>query len=521
MKAWVVLFIVVISLIFLTVNINAQECELATPRYGSVVCRDQGITETVAKNFVIGEKESILSYVCLSECHLNPSNVVIQCDWSVGGWKAEVNGNVKYSTGIFGEKTESIDWNRDDSFLVTASCTGADFWTTHPVKSSSSVQMSQKKIMLEEAWAGSLEYVPIPGTEGCSLNNVIDRYRDDTNVQSYFDPATGKTETKPSSTYTSFNQIPTNWEVSESYIFVKDWQTGIADISLTYDKDDNSYWCGGLSGNRKIYNVQKVNSVTGACYSIPTSISKTNIECCFPADCTWKGSTYTCNPDTWSCEETRWCDSQLDCDQVFGEGICQNRQITSWVCDTNQPWGTHSGTCIRNERIVNQCPSDCTTDEYYNEQEGSCKPRNILLNCPADKCCKEGGNYKTQSCDSGLYCCQTGSLSSIGECKETCDYATTQKQQDSQQFTGAVISENPIIDSTLPIIVGIIVIVAVVGYFGFTRMRKKPYVLKTPQPKPVESEEVKEQKTDSGFCPGCGTKLNSGDIHCSECGEKV
>lgn len=517
-----ILIIILLSFISLPIAFAQESCQIAIPRYGSVVCRSQNIYEPVLTSFVASSDKSTLTYACLSNCELKSNDVKIQCDWSIGGWKAEVNGIEKYSTGMFGEKANEIKWSRGDTFLITAKCRGADFWTTHPVKDASSVTISQLKIMLEEAWAGSLEYVPIPNTEGCALNKVVDRYRGDIDVQSYLDPQTGSPKSKLSSTYTSVNQMPTNWKVSESYIFVKDWQTGIAGISLTYDKQNNAYWCGGLSGSRKIYNVNKVTSVTGSCYAIPDSIYKPNIECCFPADCSWKGMKYTCNPDTWSCEETRWCDSDLDCQQVFGEGICQNKQITKWACNTNKKWGTHLGTCEKIIRTVQQCSSDCTNSEYYNEEEGRCKSRVTILDCPLGKCCKSGGNYKEKSCSSGLLCCSTADPI-LGECKQSCEPTTTTISTSSKASSGSsgvglgtgMATSAPTDFIWIPIII-VIAGLGGAGYFFWQWYNKKPK--KTEK---IEKEKKREVgKSKKKFCTKCGKELKLGAKFCTSCGKK-
>lgn len=454
-------------------NVLADEnCQLAIPRYGTIKCYNTGQIESIPLTFTNNVDLSISElFSCLSNCELSENDISFNCSRGQAlHWEIYIDGNLKVVRSLFkNEGVLPVKFERPSTLTIKAWCRDILF-KTHPVKSYS-VSVKQDKIMLEEARAGSLDYTPIPGTEGCTLNSVIDKYRGDTDVSSYYDPTIGKVKNKPSSTYTSVNEMPTNWKIGDSYVYVSDWQTGIADISVTYDKDNNPYWCGGLLGHRVIYNVKKIISKSGSCYAIPTSIYKSNVECCFPSDCSWKGVQYTCDPGTWSCEETRWCDSQLDCDQVFGEGVCQNKEMTSWVCDTTKPWGDHKGTCIRKTRSVSQCPSDCTSDEYYNQVEGVCKPRSILLDCPPGECCVVGGNYKPRECPNGLTCCRSEGLY-VGECKQSCGISQTENSNINKGngMTGYLVGMSP----SIWIIIGLFIVVIIgVGLFFILKKPKK------------------------------------------------
>lgn len=520
-------FLLLLALISIPTLAANTDCQIATPRYGSVVCKDQGIYEAINKNFIKSNKEITTALSCLSDCELKISDIKDPQGKSItsssnfcSGTFDELwfyvtkNGITETSkegtlSGINGPL--SILFTRKDSVSIRMFC---KFFSgqTDNIDEGSSVSYRQKKIMLEEAWAGSLEYVPIPSTEGCTLNDVVDKYAGDKRVSSWLDPNTGEQKSTLPSTYSSTNEMPTNWEVSQSYVYVKDWQTGIASISLAYDKQNNAYWCGGLSNSRKIYSVNEVVSNSGTCYAVPTSISK-SVECCFPSDCTWKGSKYTCNPDTWSCEETRWCDSELDCQQVFGEGICQNNQITQWSCNTNKPWGNHKGTCERSVRSVQQCPSDCTTSEYYNEESGTCKSRITVLDCPSGKCCKSGGDYKEKTCSTGLECCSVGN-SLIGECKQSCEPPpqTEDKQQTSSEkgniLTGQEIANTGPIDLMVILVPIIIIAVGGVGaYFLF--WNKNTNILKS------------TRNSRDKFCTKCGTQIRLESKFCTKCRKKV
>ncbi|MFZ3077102.1 MAG: hypothetical protein WA139_01485 [Candidatus Aenigmatarchaeota archaeon] len=519
----IILLIITISDSVFAQQVSSSSCQLATPRYGSVRCNTEGVNERIPINFISSDTYSAASFACLSDCQLDPTDVVISCDYSVGGWKAEVNGIIKYSTGIFGVTTGSIDWVWGDSFVLTANCRGADFWTTHPVKSTSSASIKQTKIMLEEAWAGSLNYVPISGTEGCSIQKVIDNYKGQVDVNSFLNPVSGNVESKPSSKYTSTNQMPINWNIGDTYIFVKDWQTGIADISLTYDKSNNAYWCGGQFGSRKIYNVNQITSASGSCYAIPQTIALSNIQCCFASDCLAldPSGRLTCDPTTWSCKETKPCNSNIDCEQTFSSGVCQNKQSTSWGCDTTQKWGNYAGTCVKSTRNVEQCSSDCTANEYYNDQQGKCLSKVVLVQCPAGKCCKSGGNYVEKSCDGGLQCCINNDPM-VGDCKTSCVTSTTQSSQFAPETSSTTTNEPSaglsfnLNANTGIVIIGIIVLASVIGFLVWKKKLHIPPTKKEINTKPKDETSKKYQ-----HCTHCGAKQESGKKFCTGCGKKL
>ena len=487
------LFTVVTILLSISIAIAQQtaspSCQLAIPRYGVVQCQSTSSNEYPIAAFSCpsGSTTCSASFTCISNCQISSANEIrIDCPTglksSISTWTVYKNGVKVTDKGIFGGGTFPIIFDRGDTIRVDATCT--QLVTSYPVQSTSQVTIQQLKIMLYEGWAGTLPTAPIQGTEGCSIQKVIDNYKGQADVQSYLNPTTGSTESKLPSTYTSTSQMPTNWKVSDTYIFVKDWQTGIADISLTYDKANKAYWCGGQFGSRKIYNVNQITSASGACYAIPQTIALSNIQCCFPSDCLAldPSGKLTCNPDTWKCEETKPCNSNLDCEQTFSSGICQNKQSTSWSCDTTKKWGSYAGTCVKTTKTVQQCPSDCTANEYYNDQQGKCVPKVTLVQCPAGKCCKSGGNYIEKACDAGLQCCINNDPI-IGECKASCS-STTSTQGGEQPagtgtegkpFTGLfVLSPNLMVG----IVAAVVVVIGVAIYFlrkkgGFGELGKK------------------------------------------------
>lgn len=455
------IILLLISGIFLISFVGAVECELATPRYGVVQCMNSGQTETIYSSFggFDGEWSSI-EISCLSNCQISSKNdISIYCEgvpWDV----KEV-----YKNGIEKDISSPVLWNRDDSLIVKGKCT--TLFTNYPVPDDARVEYQQDKIMLYEGWAGSLPNTPISGSEGCILNK---NYNEE-DISSYLNPSTGEIENKPSSSYSSLNQFPNNWEINDHYTFVKDWQTGIADISLTYDKNNNPYWCGGQYGSRKIYNVQEVTSQSGQCYAIPQSIYLSNIECCFPSDCiNIFGAEYTCNPDTWKCEETKPCNSQLECDSVFGEGVCQNNQINKWVCDLTKKWGDYAGTCIHSSKQVSECPSDCSSKEYYNEEEGKCLLR---------------AGLKSEE---------------INDSSEGITGAATSEMK-SGSSTGTII-----------LIVFLVLIGGSVAYYIYSKKSKKELSRKVKQ-----EVEIRNKK----YCKKCGGPLKPKSKFCSKCGKKV
>ncbi|MCX6818205.1 MAG: hypothetical protein NTU57_05105 [Candidatus Aenigmarchaeota archaeon] len=538
MKAKILLILAIISLILIDFSgfvFAESNCQIAVPRFGVVECKNTGQKQTLTGKFEYRDGWYYAqNTVCLSNCEIIAnSNIHLSgCTGSVYSWEIwkKANGVANWTEIAWPYHNDNvqINWNRDDLLSIRTKCSIGGQLNIE----SSYVEFQQDLIKLYEGWGGSLPTKPIDGTEGCSLNTIVDQYRETLNLNSWVNPSTGSIENNPypTSTYSSTNVMPTNWRISDNYVFVKDWETGIADISLTYDKNNNAFWCGGNIGSRKIYNVQEITAVTGQCYSIPTSIKYSSIECCFPADCSFKGTTYTCNPDTWKCEETRWCDSDLDCQQVFGEGVCKNKQITKWSCNINKKWGSHQGTCEKNIRSVLQCPEDCTTSEYYNEIEGQCKSLNILLNCPTGSCCEEGGDYKIEPCSSGLKCCHpTNPI--VGECKISCGAESQIVERtaglENVDYDKSSTSNYQAINQLFPFFVLMIIILAgpIIyylnsrGYISFLIKSKT----NTGKPKHLERKIRKDkvEKSGNGFCQYCGNKLENSDAFCPECGRKV
>jgi len=491
--------------------VGAEECQLATPRYGVVECYDMGDTDSVDIFLEHSEEKSVGSFSCVSDCYLNSLNLP---DVSCGGWGTHweiyKNGEIKYEeSSIEGRDEKEINLDYGDELSIVAYCRGL-LGGKSPLPINR-VEILQDLVMLKESWAGSLPFRTIGESDGCILNEEIDQ---DTNVDSYLDVNSDIKKNKESSTYNSLSQFPTNWQIGDNYIFVKDWQTGIADISLTYDKNNNAYWCGGQSGNRKIYNVEKINSVSGKCYSIPKSIALSNVECCEDVDCLnlGFGAKYVCNPDNWKCEETKPCNSQLDCESTFGEGVCENREIIKWVCDTNKKWGNYAGTCVNIVRKVSQCAYDCSNNEYYNEEEGLFKSLKKILNCPSGKCCIPGGNYKEKLCYGSLQCCNLeGSF--VGTCAEDCSQIH-KKDLSEDKITGGVTGVSEKKSSSTGIIILIITLALIGGtiaYFLYTK--NKGTKLK---------KEVKKDLEEKGkHCAKCKNLLNPKDKFCIKCGRRV
>lgn len=448
--------------ILLMVGVLAENCQLATPRYGVVKCINTQQSETQTSSFGSFDGEWSLAQVnCLSNCQISAlEDISILCEgipWDV----SEV-----YKNGV---KKDSfpISWGRGDILSVKGKCT--TIVTNSQVPANSKIEYSQDKIMLEESWAGSLEYTPITGSEGCVLNKNYDS----TNINSYLDLQSGEKINKPSSTYSSLSQFPYNWKINDNYVFIKDWQTGIADISLTYDKNNNGYWCGGQYGSRKIYSVQEITSSTGTCYAIPQSIYLSNVECCFPSDCVNQfGAQYTCNPDIWKCEQTKPCNSQLDCDQTFGEGVCQNNQINQWVCDLTKKWGDYQGTCVHSSKQITNCPSDCNNKEYYNEEQGKCLTRTGLI----------------------------------------------EENKNNSEIPGQTLSttSNSSPTGTIILIIILLIIGGSIGFFIYVKNKKN----KSHHKENKEEEKSKEIKSGK-HCTKCGHPLNKGSLFCTKCGHKL
>ncbi len=499
-----------------------QTCQIAIPRYGVIMCQSTSSYEYPTVTFSCSGNSCTASFTCISNCQITSVNdIKVECDQlQAAVWKIYKNGELVTEKGVWGGGNFPITFDRGDTIRIEAQCTR--ILANYPVKPTSKVVIQQLLIMLYEGWAGTLPTSPISGTEGCSIQKIRDKYVSQPNVQSYMDPRTNSIRVKPDATYSSLDYVPTNWRVGETYVFVKDWETGIADISLTYDKQNNAYWCGGSFGNRKIYEVNYVTSPTGTCYAIPTRVLKDNLQCCFPSDCLAldPSGRLTCNPDTWRCEETKPCNSDIDCQQTFGYPTCLNKQITSWRCDTTKKWGSYSGTCVKQVRSVSQCPNECTANEYYNEDQGKCLPRITLLECPVGKCCEAGGNYKPRSCPNGLQCCHTGDPI-IGECKQSC----TEQRQETRQIGGwqTTTGNQPITGQFVlynnPVVIVILILVIIASCIGcYFLFWKKGGVSLT---KKVKPEEKIKTKNKVKYCTECGAKQDINNKYCTKCGNKL
>jgi len=501
----------------------AEECELALPRYGVVECYDMGNTDSMDISLEHGTEQSTGSFVCVSDCELNTMDNIPEVSCGVG-WGAHLelykNADIVYeesSTSFRSEKNIHFDYGDELSMIgYCRKLLGGK--TPLPINK---ITILQKVVMLKEGWAGTLQSSTIDNTEGCVLNKNINP---DTDINNYLNVASEEQESKPSSTYTSQSQFPINWRVGENYIFVKDWQTGIADISLVYGKDNEAYWCGGQTGSRKIYNVDLITSNSGKCYSIPKSIANSNIECCEDVDCLGLGfgAKYVCNPDSWKCEQTKPCNSQLDCESTFGEGVCENKEINKWNCDTSKEWGDYAGTCVNSIKSVSQCPSDCSNNEYYNEEEGRCKSLNKILDCPVGKCCADGGSYKEKKCGGNQECC-TVSGAFVGICKDDCSQITDEELKTMEGFTGASIGSNNSSTGKLILVVFLILIGGAIVFFYI----KNKKVHKTIKSKPIkkvgkveEEKPVKKQMAGSKYCTACGYLMRKGSAFCTMCGKK-
>jgi len=440
------------------------ECEFATPRYGVVQCINTNQEETISASF--GDFDGEWSHAeinCLSNCNIQSmEDISIYCEgvpWDES--KIFLNG---------GERSPPLSWNIGDNFLVKGRCTWA--FGNDPVPTTAEVQYLQDRIMLYEGWAGSLPNTPISGSEGCVLNKDMD---EEPNINSYLDPNTGIKENKEASSFPSSG----NWEINDHYIFVKDWQTGISDISLTYDKENNAYWCGGQYGSRKIYSVKEVSGNSGQCYSVPQSIELSNIECCFPSDCNNEfGAEYTCNPENWKCEKTKPCNSQIDCESTFGEGVCQSGQINKWICDLNKKWGDYSGTCVHSSKLVSDCPGDCSNNEYYNEEQGKCLTRAGLIS------------------------------KNINDSSE--EFTSSSKGFDDSSSAGVII-----------LVIFLILIGGSVIFFFYVKGKKKvKHKSKSKSMKIEEEKTIKKQMGTGKYCTKCGYLMRKKSVFCTMCGKK-
>ena len=306
----------------------------------------------------------------------------------------------------------------------------------------------------------------------------------------------------------NIQNLPTVMPIDTDYSYFYKWIV-TSDINVVYGKDGNpSGYCGGTTGNRKLFSYSQVTTIGGNCYLIPTSVQK-SVECCSNEDCKYNPSKPICDTSIFSCSDKKPCNSDIEC-QVPGQtSACSNKIETTWKCDTNQKWYPYAGTCTQTTTSVQCCSdSECGAEQYCNKQQG-CLDKYVRTDCPASKCCKSGGNYKEKSCGSGLVCCPTVDPI-IGDCKQSCETTTTIQ---ALKASNSAVGTDMTLDSSIFIFIILIVCIGGAGYYFWQRYNKNPH-------KTIETKE-KSLKRKGKFCISCGAVIKGNIKFCTKCGKKV
>lgn len=354
------LFLVVFLSFLIPIVAYAQECEFAIPRYGILKCVNTQEIEKIKVDlsYIYEGKWSVNTLSCLSYCEINKENYIKIICKSSHNPVYEIRKNNKIIEDSF-----PISWTVDDRLFLMAKCNGTNN-KTYNLLEDSYVEYNQEKIMLYKGFNESELKDPVQGTEGCKLKTF-----NDVKVETYLDPLKGVFRVKPKSYPEEIKIFSGKWSIGDYYSFVKAWYIDFPNISVTYDKENNYFWCEGKPGSRKIYSVTTFNDPNGNCYDVPQSIYMRNIECCFDSDCKHLGEKYNCNPDTWSCEETSPCDSHDYCKHIFDNDTCDDKTLVRWKCNYYRPWKNYRGSCEKEIIPVNDCPEECNNGYDYDALE--------------------------------------------------------------------------------------------------------------------------------------------------------
>ncbi|UCD03596.1 MAG: hypothetical protein JSW73_03590 [Candidatus Woesearchaeota archaeon] len=364
------IILLILTFLFLPIITYAQDCQLAIPRYGIIQCVNASEEKTIRLD--IGEEYkgdwSINTLKCLSYCIIKKKYIDINCRSS----HTEEYQFIKNGEQI--NNTFPITWGRGDKLIFKVRCTAKN--NTYNLREGSYIEYNQRVIIFYEGWNETTLEKPIGNTTDCSYKTFKRA-----EVDVFLDPTDGTIRLKPDSTYESLGKFPENWRVGDYYTYVRAWETELGDITFTYDKYNNYYWCGGEKESRIIYEAERIYDPNGKCYDVPIAIYSSGLECCFDSDCEHLGEKYVCDPDTWSCEQTRWCDSTPECKELFGEDTCEEDTLNTWKCNIYRPWGEYKGSCELEIMKVKECPQDCERD--YNYEKGECvvqeEQENLLI----------------------------------------------------------------------------------------------------------------------------------------------
>ena len=511
---------IAIFLILISTPINAfdisqpisatENCKIVNPQFGVVSCEVYygSSTQTQTLNPSCENNFCSFTFSCAgkAECEIDKTNIDLKCDTLYyTSHKIYKDGNLLNNDNL---PNIIKDFNE---LIIVGSCELFTFGSLHKKSflSTSKVSMTFKNIYLYDETPDWPEH-RVEESVGCMPQGIISKSISISDVPSSWVDDSGNTVgTKP---FDFVNSIPT-MDVGETYSYFYDWRE-ISGINAVVSKNGEIVgYCGGSLGNRKLMSYTQINQ-GGSCYLIPTSVKNT-VECCYNEDCKWSGKDF-CDPTSFTCTDDRPCDSDLNC-QVLGETTCQNNVIRSWSCDLSKEWYPYKGTCVeKTEQVMCCSDADCSVDQYCDQDIG-CKERFVLKECPTEKCCLNGGDYKERPCTLGLECC-TASGGIVGECKETCEII---EEQTSLFDLISPKSNNAIEDTTSGVslssgsdLIFIILAVVLVAIAFIITKNQKTINIKKIKRKPQTSKNIT-------FCEKCGNELKHTAKFCGMCGKKI
>ncbi len=529
-----------------------EDCKIAYPQFGTVYCEQTNNYDYPKKELNPSGEWSVASFTCVTECELQQNWII---DYNTGnplhmgdnfcpgipvlGVLVEVNGEkaYQYTWSGGGVGTWPINFDRVNNNLeVKLQC--CDITGCRPLANGGSVKIKQAQTWLYDENPDKT-HAKVENSKYCVPQNLITKYHE-YSLKDYSSYPTQWYEGDNKRTISEFignselikniERLPENMKDGDTYSYFYKW-IEVPDINTINGRDGElSGYCGGSLTDRKLYSFDEVETFS-RCYMIPTSI-KRSVECCYNEDCSWKdpSGNLRCDPSTFTCTDKRPCNSDIEC----GEEVCSNFQSTTWSCDFSKPWYPYGGECKKSIKSVPCCEdSDCPnpSKQYCNRDEG-CKDLYILIDCPMGMCCKEGGDYKPKDCPSNLECCPTSSPI-IGECKSSCESEESSASQGVAAKTNDYITGKATqgigydISQSFPLIFFGIIILLVVGIYylhnkGYINIPSKTKATtQKPISKAKKPEKKKIEKSEAGFCPYCGNKVEKGDAFCPECGRKV
>jgi len=492
----------------------AEECEVAWPQFGVIEC---DVVETTAKledypsNCQSEEPYWCeFNFECAGKVHCNIYGMDFDLKCSEGNWAPylEIYKDGSSTPSIYNLKDNPPpNIEEFQTVLIKSYCLGTILgWNKEQLENLSKIELTYQNKYLYDDNPDHTRHL-VPESVGCIPNGIMAKEGYLNQLPERWVDSDGQIKDNKPSDATDY--LPTNMEEGETYSYLYGWRE-VSEINLIHDKNGElAGYCGGNLGSRKLLEYQQLSEENN-CYIIPTSV-KRDVECCYDGDCKWKGENYVCDPTTFMCSESKPCNSDIEC-QVIGQTTCLDNTETLWTCDLNEVWYPKKGTCMKSTKEVLCCSDDdCGTEEYCNKEEG-CKLRYNLENCPSERCCIYGGDYKEKECGSSLQCCiLVGSL--VGVCEEDCSQVD-KEELENENFQGgnaSSLSEKSSSTGTIILIVFLILIGGSVAYFVYVKNKKKK----------LKTKVKKELKTKEKHCTKCGNLLSSKNKFCTKCGKRV